>query len=131
MNRRKLAFLLVACMVAAIVAAGCSQSKEIPIVGQWKMTGVQSGGVTADLTEMPQLAGLDITFDFGEDGTCKMLLAGEDVGSALSYKVDGDSVTIEGDGETMPMTYDEADNTLTWKDSSLTGQEMTIVLTKG
>ena len=59
--KKKMAILLLGIIVAVAVLAGCGGKKEAgsPVVGDYKLASVESGGMTVDVDEYKEMMGDD------------------------------------------------------------------------
>ncbi|MCI9530492.1 MAG: lipocalin family protein [Lachnospiraceae bacterium] len=95
--------------VAMMVLAGCGGggSKD-PVVGNWKMTEIETMGVKVSLEEYMQSMGGDaedmsMEMDIKEDGTFSGKFASEE-GSG-TWKYSAPTLTLTADGEDMKCEY--------------------------
>lgn len=115
MKKRISAMLLATTMVLGLASCGSSD----PMEGTWKVNGGSAGGqeVTAEQLES---FGMDMTMEC-KDGkiTVSMSQDGEESQEGEgTYKVDGDKVTLESNGDTMEGTLDG--DTFTFEQSGVT-----------
>ena len=80
--KKKMAILLLGIIVAVAVLAGCGGKKEAgsPVVGDYKLASVESGGMTVDVDEYKEMMGddsLDMSLSIKSDGTFSIDAAGQ------------------------------------------------------
>lgn len=105
MKRSKKALLVVVAlaMVAVLTLVGCSGSSD-PMEGTWKLSGAKAAGVEMTVDQLKAVQpNLDMTLECkgGKMTLVSSLITGEGKGT---YKVDGEKVTIESDGQSMEAT---------------------------
>lgn len=99
-SQKTLLVVLALALVAVLTLVGCGGSSD-PMEGTWKLSGAKASGIEMTVDQLKAVQpNLDMTLEC-KDGKMKMtspLLNGEGEGT---YKVDGETVTIESDGESM------------------------------
>lgn len=88
-------------LVALLAFSGIAFAEE-DLSGIWYVTGMIMEGQTID----PSMLGMEMIFDLKEDGTAA--LSAMDQESTGTWTVSGNDVTIEIDGDSMPLTFDGA-----------------------
>ena len=117
-------------MVLSLVA--CGGGKNADVAGTYKMTSMEAAGVTMDIAQLAEAAGMDadlFKLELKEDGNFEMSMfdgAGTESVSG-TWKADGNTVTMTAEGEDLKATVDG--NKLTVEES-YEGQTMKMVFEK-
>ena len=94
--------VMILAMVVAMLAA-CGSSKSNALVGTWKLTSVESAGVTMT-SEALESQGISMSFDFKEDGSVTLEAVGET--SEGTYTQDGTKVSVTIEGGTQDLKFE-------------------------
>ena len=100
--KKKMAILLLGIIAAVAVLAGCGGKKEAgsPVVGDYKLASVESGGMTVDVDEYKEMMGddsLDMSISIKSDGTFSIDAAGQSGEGTWEYKEPVCTLTIDGE----------------------------------
>lgn len=94
-------------LVSIVMFSSCSKNEK-NIVGAWKAISMSEGGQSFNFADM----GMDMTYNFNEDGTGSINSAqtfmGQNVSTTMpfTYSVDGDQLTMTIEGETSNATIE-------------------------
>lgn len=109
MKKQVLTLLMALAMIFVLVACGGGKDPT----GTYKLTKMGSGDLAMSVDELAELAGMDmdVTLELTKDNkfTLDMGLLADEEGEALSgtWKIDGDSLTLDVEGEEAVCTYDD------------------------
>jgi hypothetical protein len=94
----KTILVLAAAAVLVFGLVACGGGKSEGIVGDWKITEMNAGGIKISNDTYKQMTGSDIGgLTFNEDGTCEISIEGET--QTIDYELDGNKVTLSIQGE--------------------------------
>lgn len=106
---KKLISLLICVMISAVALLGCSQSRNLEIVGEWVPTTATINGTRVRYDELG--AGDDeFKFIFYENGNCKATIAG--ITEDAPYTFNDTAVDIEINGQSHKLLYENGSLTL-------------------
>lgn len=98
-------------MTLAILLCAVALAESTDYLGTWYLNEMIVGGVSL----APASMGMDITMEIKEDGTAVLISPDEELGEqAAAWALDGDTLTVTVDGEDM---------TLTLQDGALIGEQ--------
>lgn len=98
-------FSLLLVVVLAFSLAACGGSDSNDLTGTtWALSGGSQEGVTVDKATLESILGGEMTYSFEKDGKATMALAGVSVEGTWSQ--DGDTVTMEAQGQSFTLTID-------------------------
>lgn len=106
-TKTKVVTLLMALVMAFSLAACGNSDKDnsVELAGTtWALSGGSQGGTTVDKATLESLLGGEMTYTFSEDGKVTLALSGAEVEG--TYTQDGNSVSLDIQGETGTMTID-------------------------
>ena len=114
--------LLLAMILTVLTLAACGGSKISPVVGNWKATTVSVSGVSVDVDEyLKQSGNEDVKMEMvlEKDNTMSINMAGQ-TGDG-TWKLDGSTLTLTIDGDSLDTTYENGKITM-----DLSGVSMTL-----
>ena len=109
MKKATAVLLTVLCLFAALALAGCGESNNSPIVGEWKPSTVSIGGTTISYSDL-ETKDKEFAFEFYDNGKCRIIIGG--VTNEGTYVFNETSVDIEYGGKTQKLNYDKGILTL-------------------
>ncbi|MEI3176674.1 MULTISPECIES: lipocalin-like domain-containing protein [unclassified Candidatus Paralachnospira] len=119
---KKRMMLLLAMILTVLTLAACGGSKISPVVGNWKATTVSVSGVSVDVDEyLKQSGNEDVKMEMvlEKDNTMSINMAGQ-TGEG-TWKLDGSTLTLTIDGDSLDTTYEDGKITM-----DLSGVSMTL-----
>lgn len=119
---KKQMMLLLAMILTVLTLAACGGSKTSPVVGNWKATTVSVSGVSVDVDEyLKQSGNEDVKMEMvlEKDNTMSINMAGQ-TGEG-TWKLDGSTLTLTIDGDSLDTTYEDGKITM-----DLSGVSMTL-----
>ena len=119
---KKRMMLLLAMILTVLTLAACGGSKISPVVGNWKATTVSVSGVSVDVDEyLKQSGNEDVKMEMvlEKDNTMSINMAGQ-TGDG-TWKLDGSTLTLTIDGDSLDTTYEDGKITM-----DLSGVSMTL-----
>ena len=119
---KKRMMLLLAMILTVLTLAACGGSKISPVVGTWKATTVSVSGVSVDVDEyLKQSGNEDVKMEMvlEKDNTMSINMAGQ-TGEG-TWKLDGSTLTLTIDGDSLDTTYEDGKITM-----DLSGVSMTL-----
>ena len=119
---KKQMMLLLAMILTVLTLAACGGSKISPVVGNWKATTVSVSGVSVDVDEyLKQSGNEDVKMEMvlEKDNTMSINMAGQ-TGEG-TWKLDGSTLTLTIDGDSLDTTYEDGKITM-----DLSGVSMTL-----
>ena len=119
---KKRMMLLLAMILTVLTLAACGGSKISPVVGNWKATTVSVSGVSVDVDEyLKQSGNEDVKMEMvlEKDNTMSINMAGQ-TGDG-TWKLDGSTLTLTIDGDSLDTTYENGKITM-----DLSGVSMTL-----
>ena len=75
MKKATAVLLTVLCLFAALALAGCGESNNSPIVGEWKPSTVSIGGTTISYSDL-ETKDKEFAFEFYDNGKCRIIIGG-------------------------------------------------------
>ncbi len=106
----KNAVSILICVVSLLfMLFGCSDNKNLEIVGEWVPTTATIDGSTVKYEELG-IEKDEFGFVFKENGTCSATIAG--ITEEADYTFNGTSVDIEINGQSHKLSYDNGNLTL-------------------
>ena len=119
---KKRMMLLLAMILTVLTLAACGGSEISPVVGNWKATTVSVSGVSVDVDEyLKQSGNEDVKMEMvlEKDNTMSINMAGQ-TGEG-TWKLDGSTLTLTIDGDSLDTTYEDGKITM-----DLSGVSMTL-----
>lgn len=119
---KKRMMLLLAMILTIFALAGCGGEKTSPAVGTWKATTVSVSGVSVDVDEyLKQSGNEDVKMEMvlNKDNSMSIDMAGQ-TGEG-TWKLDGSTLTLTIDGDSLDTTYEDGKITM-----DLSGVSMTL-----
>lgn len=119
---KKRMMLLLAMILTVLTLAACGGSKISPVVGNWKATTVSVSGVSVDVDEyLKQSGNEDVKMEMvlEKDNTMSINMAGQS--GEGTWKLDGSTLTLTIDGDSLDTTYEDGKITM-----DLSGVSMTL-----
>ncbi len=119
---KKRMMLLLAMILTVLTLAACGGSKISPVVGNWKATTVSVSGVSVDVDEyLKQSGNEDVKMEMvlEKDNTMSINMAGQP--GEGTWKLDGSTLTLTIDGDSLDTTYEDGKITM-----DLSGVSMTL-----
>ena len=119
---KKRMMLLLAMILTVLTLAACGGSKTSPVVGTWKATTVSVSGVSVDVDEyLKQSGNEDVKMEMvlEKDNTMSINIAGQS--GEGTWKLDGSTLTLTIDGDSLDTTYEDGKITM-----DLSGVSMTL-----
>ena len=110
---KKRMMLLLAMILTVLTLAACGGSKISPVVGNWKATTVSVSGVSVDVDEyLKQSGNEDVKMEMvlEKDNTMSINMAGQ-TGEG-TWKLDGSTLTLTIDGDSLDTTYEDGKITM-------------------
>lgn len=93
-------------VILSLLLSAAAMAGAGDVAGTWYAAELIEG----ENTFIPEDIGVAITLELGADGVARLVSDGEDANTEGKWRLDGDTVTIEGDGTTLALTL--ADGTL-------------------
>lgn len=104
-NKTMRAMTLFMALVLSLTLAACGGGKSDGLAGTtWALSSGSQGDVTLDKDTLEGLLGGEMTFNFEKDGKVTFAMSGMEAEGTWSQ--DGNTITIESEGQSMSMTLD-------------------------
>ena len=104
-NKTMRAMTLFMALVLSLTLAACGGGKSDGLAGTtWALSSGSQGDVTLDKDTLEGLLGGEMTFNFEKDGKVTFAMSGMEAEGTWSQ--DGNTITIESEGQSMSMALD-------------------------